>query len=523
MIYQVRSRVLKVDKPYITLLALFLPTFIWAYFFTVPAEDAVILYEYSKNLAERGLITYGGSSQPIEGATDFFWMLIIAAMRKMGINEFAAALTLNFLGLAIVLILFNRTKDKIWICIAAILTPYFYASLSGFSAMFFVSIYLVSLKLFFAESKWVYLSILFLCLLRPDGVAWGAGIVILKLLKAQEFSKLKTELRNLLLYFIIPSLIYFAWRVSYFSELFPLPFLVKSGQPRDLGIFYYGSFRTVVLVLVPLGLTFLIFARQRNLFLQFALLFTPPTMFYSSVVLEQNVGNRFMAPLFFGTVYFLFVKFGLKALTIAVVISAVIGFKSTVGTTLSLVDSNNENVPNVARDLSYIQGRMLITEAGRLTYYSGWISEDSWGLNTPQYAKKLIRIEDVSPNKYDLIVAHCDLTLLKTVIVIDSFPDRSWLNQCKVLVEAIKQNKYQVYLLPYRRDTSVVTRIKGLLSSQGVLSRDSFGCTRHDVYAVSPKFDDSVELVNILRRYGAIKFQGDLSTVGDAVCGVVNK
>ena len=58
--------------------------FTLSYVYVVPAEDAVILYEYAKNLAQTGLITYGGASVPIEGATDFLWMVVIAFFKSIG-------------------------------------------------------------------------------------------------------------------------------------------------------------------------------------------------------------------------------------------------------------------------------------------------------------------------------------------------------------------------------------------------------------------------------------------------------
>jgi hypothetical protein len=64
------------------------PLFLMAYFFTIPGEDSVILYEYAKNLAEKGVITYANAGSPIEGATDFLWMLFIAFMKVLGVDEF---------------------------------------------------------------------------------------------------------------------------------------------------------------------------------------------------------------------------------------------------------------------------------------------------------------------------------------------------------------------------------------------------------------------------------------------------
>lgn len=142
-----------------------MPIFLWAYFFTVPAEDAVILYEYSKNLAERGLITYGGSQIPIEGATDFLWMLLIAIMKTIGLSEFASALVLNFFGIFLILNLFNKSKVRLWIIFTILLTPFFYASLNGLSAIFFVALHLIVLKLFFTKNRWLYAAVFILCLI----------------------------------------------------------------------------------------------------------------------------------------------------------------------------------------------------------------------------------------------------------------------------------------------------------------------------------------------------------------------
>jgi hypothetical protein len=40
----------------------------------LPAEDAVILFQYSRNLATPGAITYLANGPHVEGATDFAWV-----------------------------------------------------------------------------------------------------------------------------------------------------------------------------------------------------------------------------------------------------------------------------------------------------------------------------------------------------------------------------------------------------------------------------------------------------------------
>lgn len=89
--------------------------FALSYAYVVPAEDAVILYEYAKNFAQSGLITYGGASHPIEGATDFLWMVVIAFFKVLGINEFGTALFINFLCLAFIASLFKILSKNCWL------------------------------------------------------------------------------------------------------------------------------------------------------------------------------------------------------------------------------------------------------------------------------------------------------------------------------------------------------------------------------------------------------------------------
>lgn len=48
-----------------------------------PAEDAAILYSYSQNLADTGVISYNTNGEKAEGATDFLWMILISAYIRL--------------------------------------------------------------------------------------------------------------------------------------------------------------------------------------------------------------------------------------------------------------------------------------------------------------------------------------------------------------------------------------------------------------------------------------------------------
>lgn len=71
--------------------ACILYAFVWARWQVAPAEDAVILYEYARTWAATGVISYGGAGVPIEGATDFLWMALIAGLKALQVDEFLSS------------------------------------------------------------------------------------------------------------------------------------------------------------------------------------------------------------------------------------------------------------------------------------------------------------------------------------------------------------------------------------------------------------------------------------------------
>lgn len=477
-----------------------LPLFILAYLFTIPAEDSVILYEYAKNLATKGVITYGGADTPIEGATDFLWMLFIAAFKKIGIPEFLSALLLNFVGVMILVALVKSSRAKLVVVLGLFSTAYFYSSLSGFSPIFFSAIYCGCLYLVLQKRPGLYFLILILCLIRPDGVLWGAGLILLRLLDVQ--ATRKTEIIELIKYLVIPGLIYFLWRAWYFSEWLPLPFLVKASGGRDLTIFWSRSLIAVGTAFVPALLGAIFVQNRRLYFYRLTLLFVLPCLFYSVMRLEQNIGNRLLAPMFFGSMLLLSYETKLIPLVGFVITSAFFAMPTITPTLNDILDSGDENIYYISRELSDLNGKMLVTEAGRLAYYSNWLTHDSWGLNTPRYARNLISNSDLREGSYDLIVGHCQLDLLKNTVPERVYENKTWENQCKVLVSYIQSANYNVFLVPFLKESSSVMSINKLLGRRN----DNPGYRRYYMYAISPAYKNSAELAMLLERHGGLRY-----------------
>ena len=168
-----------------------------------------------------------------------------------------------------------------------------------------------------------------------------------------------------------------------------------------------------------------------------------------------------------------------------------------------------------------MSGRMLITEAGRLAYYSNWFTEDSWGLNTPRFAKNLIGVSDIKSGNYDLIVAHCDIPLLDSKLFdLENDGTRGWDNQCKNIVNYIVGNSYQIYLVPFERGGNLGKwPILNGLNFDTTGQVHSIKCSRYDIYALSPNFTKLDDLKSLLQRYGAVKYSQEIiQGGGDSAC-----
>ncbi|SAL00456.1 hypothetical protein AWB77_06144 [Caballeronia fortuita] len=198
-------------------------------------------------------------------------------------------------------------------------------------------------------------------------------------------------------------MIYFGWRAWYFSELLPLPFLVKSAGDRNLILFYGYSGLYVLSEFAPIVPASWMTEDRARMLRRLAWLFFLPCVFYSWMRLEQNAGNRFLAPMFFGTLLMLSRETKLRPMILFTILSIVCGIKITAETAETVAESSSETYYYVSQDLAGYKGKMLVTEAGRLAYHSNWDTHDAWGLNTPQYAHRLIDYREIDGGSYDLI------------------------------------------------------------------------------------------------------------------------
>ena len=206
-----------------------------------PHEDAYILYIYAEELARGEGITYFSGGPPIEGATDFLWMVLLAGFGAIGVDVAVAAGGLNALGLAVLTLLGSlaaRDRERpvqsllIGLVLAMLVTvsPMAAASYFGFSTGLYVAATSACGVLLYRRRTALLPLVpavgLLLGLLRPDGVVIGVAYTLTAAVVV-----FKTPARNRFLAIGAASaaigLVYFAWRAHYFGEWLPLPLYVK--------------------------------------------------------------------------------------------------------------------------------------------------------------------------------------------------------------------------------------------------------------------------------------------------------
>src|SRR3954470_2746397 len=96
----VAARVPRASQYLLAVLGVFL---LHAWYLNCVAEDAFISLRFAKNLAEGHGLVWNIGTQPVEGYTDFLWVLLCAGAMRLGIDGLAAAQLLSLMsGIAVI-------------------------------------------------------------------------------------------------------------------------------------------------------------------------------------------------------------------------------------------------------------------------------------------------------------------------------------------------------------------------------------------------------------------------------------
>jgi len=256
-------------------------------FLAVPAEDSFISFRFAKNLAEGYGLVWNIGEVPVEGYTNFLWVIICTLGT---IIRFDIILFSQFFGITasiITLFYVYKISRQIGFDQSTALLPCLFLAVSGPFATWASSGMETNLYTLFiigsayhtisfwklGYSKSLNLSFLF-CFLATLTRPEGFGIFLLMLfyhiifyLKKEKPGRNTKSLFVGALVYLVPFIIYFTWRYSYFGFLLPLTFYAKTGGTvhqwfRGLKYLIYFSLH-FILPFLPLLLY--LFWKRKNL------------------------------------------------------------------------------------------------------------------------------------------------------------------------------------------------------------------------------------------------------------------
>lgn len=237
-------------------------------------DDLYISFRYAEHLASGNGLTWNIGRAPVEGYTNFLLVLVLAVFHLLDLDPLTSVQLFNItltIGSAIFLarlaLGFYPEKNAQAAKAAVILTTIAYCvnpfvwqnALSGLETSLFTFLLLLSLSLLAKaeEEKANYLpgfiAATLAMLARPDGVLLGLLATVVFFSASSRRSKV---LVASLLGFVLPTILYELWRISYFGAPLPNTYYVKVTNALNVfaGRSYVTSFYKVEFLLVLMAI-----------------------------------------------------------------------------------------------------------------------------------------------------------------------------------------------------------------------------------------------------------------------------
>jgi hypothetical protein len=459
-------------------------------FSITPFEDAAMLMRYAQNLANGHGIVWNVGEQPVDGATDFLFMVASAALIKLGFTVGQAVRGIGFVShLLTVLIVYwaNRRIHNANTSLAllsglylAVGTGLSYVSAyfgTPFFALAAASTWALGLILLRQENPRFWLTLAFslsglvMGLIRPEGVILASlmlvAIIILR--------GLKNSISIIVIFgavFLLLGGTYFLWRWDYFGYPLPNPFYKKGGNGLQWDS-YNNSMLNLLSMCLPIAIAFILGFRSRETAKQTIAYLIPILGFAAAFILisdEMNYGARFQyalmpvallswAPLVQGVGQGLVKQDQPSVWEKGIYIVALIAVSAGLvyyswSRNCSLVSDQTTCARPYERDGRYDMGRLLAeyrgkgyviatTEAGLLPYYSGWNAIDTWGLNDQFIAHNgKLTVEYLDRYKPEIIMFHDYYSPLVPPKLTEANLAQSWFSMTILMKEYAEANGY---------------------------------------------------------------------------------
>ncbi len=470
--------------------------------FTIPPfEDAAMLMRYSQHLAGGYGIVWNIGEPPVDGATDFLFMVASAALIKLGFTVGQAVRGIGFVSHILTVLLVYWTNRRIhngnipfsflsglYLVVGTGLSYVSAYFGTPFFALAAASTWTLGLLLMKEQNPRFWLSLAFALsglitgLIRPEGVIL-ASLMLLSIIYMRGF---KNSISIIFIFgtvFLLLGGAYFLWRWDYFRYPLPNPFYKKGDDGWKWDSFQHSMLNALRLCL-PMVFAFILGFRSKDTTKTAIASLIPILGFaiaFGMISDEMNYGARFqyaIVPIALMSWIPLVGPGGRVGLGVSpspyrdhswlnqlsvkersvYLIAGVALFASLVyyswfqNCFLALYQQScdrpyeRDGRLEMAQMLADYRGKGYViatTEAGLIPYYSGWTAIDTWGLNDPFIAHNgSITVEYLDTYKPEIIMFHDYYSPLVPPKLTEANLAQRWFNMTILLKTYAEENGY---------------------------------------------------------------------------------
>lgn len=396
-----------------------------------PFEDAAMLMRYASHLARGYGIVWNIGEAPVDGATDFLFMVSVAALAKLGIGVGRSVRLLTLVSHLLTILLIYWVNRRLWGAkrLPAAWSALYLAAGPGFAyviAYFGTPFFALSIALTWtlglllalrrSAPLWLEVAFAFSALLsglvRPEGVIL-ATLILLAVLLLRGWKDSERLSFIFLMVFLLLGGAYFLLRWQYFGHPLPNPFYKKGGGVLHWNAMF-SSLRNTLRFIAPFLPAFVLGFRSPQDTLRALAFLLPVVGFSLAFVLisdEMNYRARFqyaLVPVVLMSWYPLVrgLEFGWRrplsfreklTAALAGLLIAAGGLAYSAAQSCFLTYHRNcfgvyaDGRAEIGKMLAAFRDRgyvLATTEAGLVPYYSDWTTIDTWGLNDPWIAQQ---------------------------------------------------------------------------------------------------------------------------------------
>lgn len=249
------------ERPVALIVALIVFVACAAYMMPFLPDDSFISFRYAEHLADGAGLTFNAGADPVEAYSNLLWILICAALYKVGLSLPAVTPYVGlFLGFACICLLWGLirrraphwTQQMLPLLFFAASGPFVMYAISGMETALFALCLLAMARFvddYLETPRARALAALTLVglaasLARPEGVLALPVCLGMLAWEQRRAAASRAGLRPLALAltaFAILTVAYHAWRVSYFHDWLPTPFYSKGAEGENLFTGWYRN------------------------------------------------------------------------------------------------------------------------------------------------------------------------------------------------------------------------------------------------------------------------------------------